>query len=248
MKKIFKDIWIGIKFSFKLPSLPERVNRFHNYPLVRILRVLGGISILLFLSSPTWVGNSFLYWTIFVIAMMQFLYILIISVIKILYIIFLWRNKKLEVRNSPLNQIAYLTVKLATCIKGACVGGAATATVLGLGFGADKLLEEGGYPPVFKKTVGKELGKALSAIGFNSNSEYNELKYRMTEMKQKSKNIDELKKIIDTMENDDSFVALKDDLKEFKNEFVKEFDKEKKLNEINQSKIMNELKKIKKEW
>lgn len=67
--------------------------------------------------------------------MSQFLYVLTISVIKILYIIYLSRNNKLQVRNSPLNQVAYLTVKLATCIKGGCVGGAATAAVLGLGFG-----------------------------------------------------------------------------------------------------------------
>ena len=78
-----------------------------------------------------------------------------------------------------MNQVAYLTVKLATCIKGACVSGAATATVLGLGFGADKLLEQGGYPPVFKKTVGSGLGKALSTMGYSPNSEYNELKSKM---------------------------------------------------------------------
>lgn len=156
MRKFIKDIWIGVKFAFKLPSLPESVNTFHNYPLTRILRVLGGISIVLFLYSPGWTANPFIYWIIFIFAMSQFLYILIISVIKIWYIIYLWRNKKLEVRNSPLNQVAYLTVKLAACIKGGCVGGAATATVLCLGFGADKLLEEGGYPPIFKKTVGRK--------------------------------------------------------------------------------------------
>jgi hypothetical protein len=147
-----------------------------------------------------------------------------------------------------LNQVAYLTVKLATCIKGACVGGAATATVLGLGFGADKLLEEGGYPPIFKKTVGKKLGDALCTIGYNPNSEYNELKNKMLDVKQRSQNIEELKKIIDTMENDSSFAGLKDDLKEFKNEFAKEFEKQNEINKINNSNIMVELNKIKKQW
>ena len=247
MRKFFKDIWIGIKFAFKVPSLPESINKLHNYAITRILRVIGGVSIILFLSSPDWIGDSFIYWTIYIFAMLQFLYILTISVIKIWYIIYLWRNKKLEVRNSPLNQVAYLTVKLATCIKGACVGGAATATVLGLGFGADKLLEEGGYPPIFKKTVGKELGKALSAIGYSPNSELNELKSRMLEVKQRSQTIEELNKVIDFMDNDSSFAGLKDDLKEFKDEFVKEFEKESKMNKINQSKIMSELNRIKKQ-
>ena len=71
--------------------------------------------------------------------MLQFLYIFIISIIKIFYIVYLWKNKKLQVRNSPLDQIASL--KLATCIKGGCVAGAGTATIFALGFGADKFLE-----------------------------------------------------------------------------------------------------------
>lgn len=60
-------------------------------------------------------------WIIFVLAMIQFLYIAVISFIKIGYIVYLWKNKKLEVRNSPIDHIAYLTLKLATCIKGVCV-------------------------------------------------------------------------------------------------------------------------------
>jgi len=87
--------------------------------------------------------------------------------------------KKLEVRNSPLDHIASLTLKLATCIKGACVAGGASATVLGLGFGADKLLEE--------------------------------------------------------------------DLKDFKKEFINELQKEKNMKDIQQSKILAELKKIKRD-
>ena len=53
--------------------------------------------------------------------MIQFLYIAVISFIKIGYIVYLWKNKKLEVINSPIDHIASLTLKLATCIKGARV-------------------------------------------------------------------------------------------------------------------------------
>ncbi len=95
MKKLFKDVWTGIKFAFKVPSLPESINKFQNYVLTIILRVLGGISIVLFLSSPSWIEDSFIYWIIFIFAMSQFLDILIISVVKIWYIVYLWRNKKL---------------------------------------------------------------------------------------------------------------------------------------------------------
>ena len=61
-----------------------------------------------------------IYWW-YLLAMIQFLYIAVISIIKIGYIVYLWKNKKLEVRNSPIDHIASLTLKLATYIKGACV-------------------------------------------------------------------------------------------------------------------------------
>lgn len=85
----------------------------------------------------------------------------------------------MEIRNSPLDQLASLTIKLAACIKGACVAGGTSATIMGLGFGADKLLEEAGYTPLKKKTVGNQLGKILTNLGYQGNNEYIELQKRM---------------------------------------------------------------------
>jgi len=85
---------------------------------------------------------------------------------------------------------------LAACIKGACVAGGASATIMGLGFGADKLLEEAGYTPFFKKTLGNQLGKILTNLGYQGNNEYLELQKRMLEIKQKTKNIEDLNKRI----------------------------------------------------
>lgn len=189
-KSISNRIWLGIKLAWNLPSLPESINNFHNKPGMRIFRVIGGVSIILFLSSPNWLNNSNLYWIVFLLAMLHFTYIFIISLIKIYYIIYLWKNKKLEVRNSPLDHLASLTLKLAACIKGACVAGGASATVLGLGFGADKLLEEGGYAPFFKKAVGKQLGNVLTSLGYTGDSEYLELQKRMLEVKSRTRNIE----------------------------------------------------------
>ena len=251
-KTLFQRFIYGLKLAWNLPSLPTSVDKFHNYPLIRIFRVIGGISILL--SSPGWINNSYIKWIIFVLAMIQFIYIAVISFIKIGYIVYLWKNKKLEVRNSPINHIASLTFKLATCIKGACVAG---ATVLGLGFGAvatvlgfgaDKLLEEAGYPPFFKKAVGNQLSNILSGLGYTGNAEYLELKKRMLDIKQKAKNIEELNRIVDNMEKDPSFSELKSELAEFKGEFIKDLQREKTQKAIEQSKILAELKNIKKNW
>lgn len=111
-KTILQRILLGIKLAWKLPSLPIYIEKFHNYLLTRIFRVIGSISIILFLSSPNWIEkSSYLSWIIFILAMLHFIYIFIISLIKIGHIIYLWKNKKLEVKNSPLYHVAYLTLK-----------------------------------------------------------------------------------------------------------------------------------------
>jgi len=96
-KNILSRVWHGLKLAWNLPSLPDSVSKFQSYPLVRILRVIGGVSIVLFLSpySSGLLENYLLYWIIFYLAMLQFLYIFIISIIKIFYIVYLWKNKKL---------------------------------------------------------------------------------------------------------------------------------------------------------
>lgn len=100
-KIIFQSVIYGVKLAWNLPSLPTSVDKIHNYPLIRIFRVIGGISILLFLynmSLPGLINNSYINWIILVLAMIQFLYLFVISCIKIYYIVYQWKNKKLEVK------------------------------------------------------------------------------------------------------------------------------------------------------
>ena len=68
----------------------------------------------------------------------------------------------------------------------------------------------------------------------------------MLEIKQRTKNIEDLNKIINQIEKDDSFIGLKIELKEFKDEFYKEFQREQNIKRVEESKILAELKNIKK--
>jgi hypothetical protein len=68
----------------------------------------------------------------------------------------------------------------------------------------------------------------------------------MLDIKQKAKNIEELNRIVDNMEKDPSFSELKSELAEFKREFIKDIQREKAQKAIEQSKILAELKNIKK--
>ena len=193
------SLFSAIKKVLNLPSLPASVNAFHNYPLVRVFRVLGGISILLVLGK--YELTQTLFYVIFPIAFMQFIYIIIISLIKFIYIIYLWKNKELEVKNSPLDRVATFSVKLITCVKGTCVLGLSGGTALDMGLGIDELLMSYGRDPIFRDTLGKGLNISLNSLGYENpnkditkyNNDINNLKYRYNELKTLKKNdMDEL--------------------------------------------------------
>lgn len=93
MKKMFQYFISGIKLGIKLSLLPKPIEKFHNYLLTRIFRVLGGISILLILTKVELINKPYLYKIIFVLAFLQFVYIIFISIIKFCYYIYLLKNK-----------------------------------------------------------------------------------------------------------------------------------------------------------
>ena len=50
-KPILNRIWTGVKLGWNTPTLPDNIIKFQLHPLIRILRVLGGISTLYLLSN-----------------------------------------------------------------------------------------------------------------------------------------------------------------------------------------------------
>jgi hypothetical protein len=166
-------------------------------------------------------SNKYLFYIIFPLAFLQFIYIIIINLTKFCYIIYLWRNKKLEVRNSPLNRLASFSVTIISCVKDTCVLGLSGGTALGMGLGIDELLVNYGREPVFRDTLGKGLDKALNGLGFknpnkdisNSDLDLKTLKYRYTKLIDLNKDIDELTSMSDQAGVKDSeFIKeIKDD-------------------------------------
>jgi hypothetical protein len=47
LKKFIK----GLKIGFNMPLLPNKVLKFHNNPFIRILRVVGGIFVIIWLAK-----------------------------------------------------------------------------------------------------------------------------------------------------------------------------------------------------
>jgi hypothetical protein len=104
IKTTFKRVLIGFKKANSIPTLPENIRDFKSKPLIRIIRVLGGISFI------TMISNSHLHLPVYILYVAMF-FALIFSFyqIFILYhrtiqLIKVLKSDKLEVRNSPLDR------------------------------------------------------------------------------------------------------------------------------------------------
>lgn len=198
---------------------------------------------LLVLSKPEFAIN-YLFYIVFPLAFLQFIYIIIINLIKFCYIVYLWRNKKLEVRNSPLNKLASFSVTLITCVKGICVLGLSGGTALGMGLGIDELLISYGREPIFRDTLGKGLDKALNSLGIEnpnkditkSDFDVKALKYRYNKLIDLNKDIDELNSI-----SNEAGAKYSEFIQEIKKYLKKRIEDEKNSISQSKSKILSRL-------
>lgn len=94
-KTIWQIIVIGLKIGWNAPMLPKSVEKFHNYPLIRIFRVIGGISIITFLSKKYLLFIYPFNYIVLLFALLHFIYITVISTIKLFYGIHVLRSNKL---------------------------------------------------------------------------------------------------------------------------------------------------------
>ena len=141
---MLKDIILGIKHAWYIPSLPQKVSEFYSHIFTRIFRFVGGVAILITVTKgydyiqlnnyfneifcDIIIISTYLYASIFIT------FTVVINLIKIIYTIYLLKNKPetFEVRNSPLNMFAS-PAKLAnvlTCIKIGCIATGSTAAVV----------------------------------------------------------------------------------------------------------------------
>jgi len=91
---IFQRIWWYLEDVWYLLILPKSVQKFHNYPLTRIFRVIGyisihigGICIITFLFTKCLLFSYSFNFIILFIALLYFIYNSIISFIKLFYAI-----------------------------------------------------------------------------------------------------------------------------------------------------------------
>jgi hypothetical protein len=95
--------------------LPNKVLNIHTHLFTRIFRVIGGISIITFLSKRYLLFVYPFNYIVLLFALLHFMYIAIISIIKLFYGIRVLRSNKLEVRNSPTDRLATAAGKILYC-------------------------------------------------------------------------------------------------------------------------------------
>lgn len=191
-KSYLNRIIIGFKHAWNIPSLPKNVLDFHNQIFTRIFRVIGGISIVAFLSgtAKTYLFSSELLWPLYYLvlflALLHFFYIIGIKIIKGIYMVKVWRSGKLEVRNSPLDKFATSAAKLLHCWKFGCEVGSAGLGLVGSGFLIDQILEAGNQKKVFTPLIGK-------GVYFFVNGQSTEALSLLDEIKKQTKDLESFK-------------------------------------------------------
>ena len=159
MKTIFYRLKIGIIKGFETPNLPMHIIKLQLHPLIRIFRVLSGISLLLILTKKIYNFHEvFLYLAVFN-SIMFFVYHLYISYYRIKHIKSIIKNKDLEIRNSPLDKfqtIFKLTINSLKTINNTTVG---TDFTVALMYELDDILVEEGKSRYFVPAIKNKLNE-----------------------------------------------------------------------------------------
>ena len=156
-KTKFQHFVTGLKIGWNKPMLPPKIDAFNCYPVIRIFRVVGGLSVVtVLLKKHLLFFLPFKYIVLF-LAITHITYIVIISLIKVIYRISRFFTDELNVINSPLNSFATLGTKFLYCWKVGCQLGSTGIGLVGPSVIADNVLEGGGNEKIFTPLLGKGL-------------------------------------------------------------------------------------------
>ena len=100
--QIFKRLFIGFKKGLLTPTLPDNIIKLQSYPIIRIIRFLGGFSFLLIVSK-SYLNYSYyvLYFAMFFVLLFT-VYHIIISFYRFKHIFKLLKSDKLDIKNKNM--------------------------------------------------------------------------------------------------------------------------------------------------
>ena len=237
-KNYLKRIWTGVKLGWNTPSLPENVINLQKNPLIRILRVLGGISSILIITKKSLLFPTFCIYIFLLLTFIFFIYHIYISYHRIIHVYKTIQSDKLDVKNSPIDKIATLAGKFILCIKGSCEHLPHLGIGIGLGAGLDQILESSGREPVFMPFLGNTLNKIIGGETVESGYKRRKEIYKeLLKLDNSEKLLLEDKKSLDDL-LESGFLSEED-----KNIIVKDFWNNKQEIETKRTQILNTISK-----
>ena len=163
LKNIYIRTLNGFKKGLLTPTLPEEILAFQRKPLIRVLRVLGGLSLLSLLGrSFLNLSGFFLYLALFFTTVFLLYHIYILNY-RLKHINKIFKSKDLDVKNSPLDKYASIIAKVVFCAKGLCETAQPVGLSLGLMLGFDEVLKSGGRDAYFAPMLGSAINSVLES-------------------------------------------------------------------------------------
>lgn len=160
-----RDLFLGFKKGYNIPTLPHKLENLYSNIYIRIFRVIGGLCLLLVLTSNYSLFPVYLHTLIKIIGFIQSIQIVIIFTIKAIYASYtlIYNSKDFEVRYSPLNYYASHLARAILCVKVGCVVTGGTASVIAAGASYDQVLEAAGRVKVFIPILGSMYESVFAA-------------------------------------------------------------------------------------
>lgn len=157
-RTLYQRLFLGIKKGLLTPTLPEHIIALQNNVFIRLLRVLGGISLILTVTHRLdSLGDGLFYifciYLCLILNVMFSIYILYRNNHRIKHMYKLLKSDALYVHNSPYDKFASNTSKLLWCTKGFCEGAAPIGIFYGSMAGFDELMKIRGHEPKFKPYI-----------------------------------------------------------------------------------------------
>lgn len=134
---------------------------FQMNPLIRILRVVGGISCLSLLGHDHINLQGIMLYIALFFTLLFNIYQFYILIHRYKHIKYLIKSGAMDYRNSPLDKYITLLGRIIVCAKGACDHMTPIGTNLGFMIGLDEVLKASGRDAFFAPILGAGLNKIL---------------------------------------------------------------------------------------
>ena len=198
-KNIFKRFLNACLRAYSIPTLPDNILKIQSYPIIRILRFLGGFSLLMILSKSYLNYHYYFLYFFYVFALIFTIYHFIITFYRLKHMLSVFNSDKFDIRNSPLDKFATLGAKALWCLKGACETAQPIGFTLGLMISTDTVLKEANREPIFTPFLAGMLNQILPETGNPSPSKI--LDNHLNQMEQNNFEIEYIKNAIGSVEN-----------------------------------------------